>query len=107
MEDEAILLKIKRQFSKDESIHALLKIISEVRIENGILKSELSEAKTENNKIKNSVKQHGTKLKKEWLRDEVFAELKKNIAKKSENEKRLQRQVNEWREKYFNLINKK
>jgi hypothetical protein len=45
MEDRAILLKIRRQFKKDESINALLKIISELRVEVGMQKSEIQELK--------------------------------------------------------------
>ncbi len=104
MEDEAILLKIKRQFTNDESVGALLKIISQLRIEIGVLKSEVSELKEKNHKITSSVKQEGMKTKKEWLKEDIFQELQKNIIKKGQNEARLQKQVNEWRDRHLSHL---
>jgi hypothetical protein len=42
-QDRFVLLKIKREFSKDESVSALLLMISKLQQEVGILKSEKEE----------------------------------------------------------------
>lgn len=40
---DRLLLKLKRQYSKDETVALLTKKLKEAELENGILKSELSE----------------------------------------------------------------
>ncbi len=65
--DNAVLLKIHRQFSHDESIQALLAEIRRQRTEIGILQSEKAE-------LEDRLKQPaGTK--KVWTKDAFFAEL--------------------------------
>jgi regulator of replication initiation timing len=89
MEDRAILLKIRRQFKKDESINALLKIISELRVEVGMQKSEIQELKQdvvalsiENNKLKSRPTE--SKSKKQWRKDEIMAIWKDELIKKDD-----------------------
>lgn len=104
MFEDQILLKIKRKYSKDESFALVLKKLSEAQIENGILKSELSELKEEVTKMRNSHKQEGMRTRKVWLKDDLFAELKTTLARLEQKEKILQTQANEWRDKYFALL---
>jgi hypothetical protein len=44
MEDRFVLLKIKREFTENEAVLSLLKIIKELELEIGMLKSENAEA---------------------------------------------------------------
>ena len=98
MFEDHILLKIKREYSKDESFALVLKKLSEAQIENGILKSELSELK---DKMKKPAK-----TKKQWLEEDLFTELKEKLNKHQKRETKLQKEVNEWRDNYFALLRK-
>lgn len=74
--DESILLKIRRQFTSDEAVQAVLQILSKKDIEIGILKSEVSELQHEIIVLKQPapiVKVEGeTKPKKEWMKDDLI-----------------------------------
>ena len=50
--DDGILLKIYREYSKDESFNFLIKRLKETEIKLGIIKSEYAELKHEFNKLK-------------------------------------------------------
>ncbi len=50
--DKRTLLKLSREYTKDEVVQGLREIISQVRIENGMLKSELAELQDEVAKLK-------------------------------------------------------
>jgi hypothetical protein len=52
-QDRFILLKIKRQFSKEEAVTCLLKMVSTLEQEVGILKSEKEELQFTLQQIKN------------------------------------------------------
>lgn len=47
-----VLIKLRRQYSKDEAVAALSKKISELEIENGALKSEIEHLEFELKKYK-------------------------------------------------------
>jgi len=104
MENEAVLLKIKRIFDKDESVKALLKNISDLRFHNGVLISEVAELK---HNIETSVKKENTqggKTKKQWLETEIIKQLNNEIVtyRKKYTEARQKSEV--WQNKYFNLL---
>lgn len=101
-EDDAILLKIKRQFSKEESISCLLKIISDLEIENGSLKSEIFELEHKIEKIRSGDK----KTKKQWLQEEIFEELNKELKLLTQTNHKNKTSMLEWRKQYFNLLAK-
>lgn len=102
MEDEAVLLKIKRDFTNSEAVQSLLKIVSALEIEVGMLKSELAEAKS----IANKIRKERTQTKKQWLQDEVMVEIAKELTKHKDRSTELNKQANEWRNKYFSLLAK-
>lgn len=106
MEDEAILLKIKRQFSEKESVAALLKIISDLRIEIGILNSDVAELKSENHKLRNKTEVEEGKTKKVWLKDELIGEMQKQIKAQATTNKMLSKRNCELENKYFSLMAK-
>lgn len=104
MEYEAVLLKIKRIYGKDESISFLIKTISDLRIEIGILKSEISELKHLNSSIKNSLVAEGSKRQKQWLKEDIIAQMQKGIATCDKRNKLLQKQKNDIQDKYYSLL---
>jgi FtsZ-binding cell division protein ZapB len=104
MEDEAILLKIKRQFSKDESILVLLKEIGDQRIQIGILKSELSEAKYEVERAKNVVVVEGLKTKKQWLKEDLIKSMNEEMDHIRRNNSQSKKDAETWQSKYFTLL---
>ena len=100
MWEETVLLKIKRDFTQNEAVQRLLKIISDLELEIGILKSERDEAIDTLNKFRTLP----TKTKKQWLQEEVFTDLKKEneiLKNKNIENKKL---FTEWRNKYFSLL---
>lgn len=111
--EDNILLKLKREYSKDEKIAFVLKKCSDLQIENGILKSEISELKdTLAKKIKPSgevlqqLKEKG--WHKEFLHDEYIIELKRTIATleekcKTDNVIKLQRNYDVLKYEYAGL----
>ena len=52
--DREVLLQVKRIYSKDEIIADLHRQLKEYGVKVGILESEISELKDENNKLKNN-----------------------------------------------------
>ena len=94
MSEETVLLKIKREFSKDESIALLLQKISSLEFEIGILKSELSEKddyifklKQTNHELKQPPKTE-TKTKKQWEQEPLFQKLSIQLKSHEANNKK-------------------
>lgn len=100
--EDTILLKIKRDFTENEAIQQLLKMVSELEVEIGILKSEKLELQDKINKMTNQ----GVKGRKQWLQEEVVSDLNDKLQKSKETQKILQKSVNDWRERYFSLMAK-
>lgn len=99
-QDETILLKIKRQFTENEAVNTLLKMLHDSEVEVGILKSELAEAVDKAERIR----QERTLTKKQWMQEEVFKLM-------HEEHERLQRTIKKqgdtnkvWMNKYFSLL---
>lgn len=133
MEERYVLLKLKREWSQDEAIKASLKIISDLQMELGITKSERDEALAKLAKkesVADDVKelqrqltealvlkaaaerrafitvQEGSKTRKAWMRDELVAELEKQMKADRKARTEIAQSRNEWRNKYFNLLAK-
>lgn len=100
--EDTILLKIKRDFTENESVQQLLKMVSELEIEIGVLKSEKSELQDKINKMTNQ----GVKGRKQWLQEEVLSDLNNKLQKSKETQRILQKSVNDWRERYFSIMAK-
>lgn len=103
-ESDSILLKIKRQFSKEESHAYLLKYISDLKFELGEIKSELAEVKYENHQLKNSLTTDGKKLKKEWLKEDMVAQIQLGLKTSQRKNILLQKQLNDVRDRYYSLL---
>lgn len=100
MEDEAILLKLKRDFTTNEAVQSLLKIVSALEIEVGMLKSELAESKDYIVKLKTQEK--GSK--KEWLKDDVIKQMNKDLEVSQKKHTEYKKSFEQWRQKYFTLL---
>ena len=100
MEDEAILLKIRRDFTVNEAVQSLLKIISSLEFEIGMLKSDLAEARFKIHKLETNEK----KTKKEWLKDDLIGLMDEQLKQKTKKVTELSKSVNDWRNKYFSLM---
>lgn len=131
MKDRFILLKIKREWSHDEAVKALQKIISDLQIEIGMLKSELEEAgynkeltlflvqeneslqreimkiKTKNaHLVTEQATAEESKPKKAWLKDELIADINRQWLLAQEKSVSYKKAMEEWRSRYFNLLAK-
>jgi len=133
MEERYVLLKLKREWSKDEAMKASLKIIADLQLELGMVKSERDEALAKLAKkdlVSEEVKelqkqltealvlkaaaerrahitvQEGSKTRKAWMKDELVAELEKQMKADRKARTEIAQSRNEWRNKYFNLLAK-
>jgi len=100
MEDEAILLKIKREFTTNEAVQSLLKIVSGLETEIGVLKSEVAEAQDKAEKIR----KERTLTKKQWMQEEMFEYLNKEHETLRARIKEYKKSMEDWQAKYFNLL---
>lgn len=82
-----VLIRLKRQYSKDELVAALNKKISELEIENGKL---LSEIEYLNDEIKKQIKQKGNDLKKHplWKQQQQISKRREEKIKRIEEDNR-------------------
>lgn len=109
MSEEDILMRLHRHYSKDEYVSLLKKEISTLNFRNGELISEVSELKFELNKYKNGIIKNNLKTKKVWSRDELIKQYDERFIKQRQKNAQLEKDLNEWRNKYFSLklINEK
>lgn len=108
--EEAVLLKIKRQFTHDEAIAFLQAELAKSKFKNGELLSEVAELKHTNHLQRLEIDKMGKelskklpKLTKEDLKEQKFIELNKKLTTQGSTIKRLREDVNLWRSKYLNL----
>lgn len=101
--DDTILLKIKRDFTESEAVQQLLKMISELEIEIGVLKSERDEWKDLADRLRTTQ----TMTKKQWLQEEAFTQIvsEKEVLKRKKDE--YKKGMEDWRNRYFSLLAKK
>ena len=100
MEDEAILLKIKRDFTTNEAVQSLLKIVSQLEMEIGVLKQEVIEEKDMVKKIRTEKLQ----TKKQWMQEEMFEFISKENDHLKVKVKEYKKSMEDWRIRYFNLM---
>ena len=103
---EPVLLKIQRQFSRDEAIALLQAELAKAKFKNGELLSELAEVRDENKQLKKQVALQQPKLTKDDLKEQRFIELQKGLTTAGKTAKRLREEVDLWRSKFFDLQNK-
>lgn len=101
MSEEDVLLRLHRAYSKDEFVALLKKEIADLNFKNGELISEVAELKHILNKVTHA--QDGLKNKKVWSKDEVIQQYHERYKKQQEKNKRLEKSLIEWRNKYFSL----
>ena len=104
MWDDTILLRISRQFAKEEAFAELLRIIKAVQYENGELKSEIAELKHVPKNKKVLIEEEG-KTKKVWLKDGLIASMQVQINTLKERNRGMENSIREWRDKYYAKIN--
>lgn len=98
-EDDRILLKVHREFTTNEAVQSLLKIISNLEFQIGELKSERDELNDKFEKARNE----RFATKKEWLKDEIVAELHTQIKNHQKRNTETNKSLNDWRNRYFSL----
>jgi hypothetical protein len=99
MGEDKILLKLHRQYAKDEAMKVWLQEISSLKFRLGELQSENAELKYELSKPKEE-----TKTAKEWKRDDFFAELKLQLHNTMISKRAARKDMETWQQKYFRLI---
>jgi predicted nucleic acid-binding Zn-ribbon protein len=100
MEQDTILLKIKREFTTDEAVQTVLKAMAELQKEIGMLKSELAEAEDKVEKIRTEK----TFTRRQWMEQEMFEQLHKENTFFAAKSKEYKRDMEEWQAKYFGLL---
>jgi flagellar biosynthesis chaperone FliJ len=97
--DDKVLLKLYRIYGKDEALKHLFDEISKLRFQVGELKSENAELEH-----KVTHKTSGPTGVRHWSYDEYVMELKNLIKAKAKKNSILERDMNRWRNDYFNLL---
>jgi molybdopterin/thiamine biosynthesis adenylyltransferase len=97
MSEEAILLKLKREFQESEAVKLALKMVADLEFELGIVKSERDEA------IDRAKEGQPKKL---WLKDELIIEMTNQLNRQQKRNTEDRKALNEWRNKYFSLLAK-
>jgi predicted RNase H-like nuclease (RuvC/YqgF family) len=103
MFEDTILLKIRRDFTQDEAVKYLQGVISELKIEIGILKSELAEKSHELHVLKNPVIIEQGKTKKLWMQDELIKQYHEQLSRAKTRNKLLEKKVTELQNLYLPL----
>lgn len=98
--DDSILLKIHRQFKKDEAVKALVSEIIRQRAEIGLLKDEKADLKKQI-KVQKPVSK---KINPEWNKDEYIIELLKQIDTHKRKRTMQLQNTKHWQKLYFNKI---
>lgn len=98
--DEAILLKIKRDFTHVEAVNLLVKELSAARFKIGELESEVGELKHEINKPKEG------KTAKQWKQDDFFKELKEQLQRTMLKKRDMKKDCIMWQNKYLSLVSR-
>ena len=102
MFEDTVLLSLRRQYSKDEAVAVISDALKKAQMENGMLKSEISELTDQVNLLKEQIPK-GFKD----LRDQQYAvELRKQIKSCQDKNKPLQESITQWQNKYFQIYQK-
>jgi hypothetical protein len=103
MEDKFVLLKIKREFTSNEAVQSLLKMVSALEYENGVLKSDIADLEFKINKLRGGQ----GKSERKWLQDEIFKKVKSELTLLKQDNMLHKKSMVEWRQKYFSLMAQK
>lgn len=99
--EDGVLLKMKRLYSKDETVAYMFE-------ENAALHIEINNLKLQISSLHNTKKQDSsdklTKTAKEWAESEYVAELKSQCSSYQKNCAKYKRDMREWRDKYMSLL---
>jgi peptidoglycan hydrolase CwlO-like protein len=99
--DENVLLRIRRQYSKDEAVGVLIKELSDAKFKNGELLSEIAELKDQIEVLKHGGLNKIKKKKKEWLKDDVIKSMHEEKLELQEKLRQKNREVELWMGKYY------
>ncbi len=99
MDEREVLIKLHRQYSKDETIQKLYKYLKQMEYEKGIMQSTIDELKYENEKMKESIrvkddanmqlKRYSESLRKKFKETLLYTQLQNTIKKLREQNKKL------------------
>ena len=103
---DAVLLRIHRQYGKDESTKYLFDEISRLQFQIGELKSENAELAAAIQKAPAEEKKPSTSVPKEWTKELYAKELKTTIKRMVKTNSEAKKNATEWRDKYFSLLAK-
>lgn len=104
LKDDAILLKLHRQYGKDEALKVLFAEISALKFKIGELVSENEEL---NHTIKRLNASHlELKTAKQWQKDDYVSELRKTIKNMHKSKIEAHRNFIKFRDGYFSVLAK-
>lgn len=116
MPESAVLLSLRRTYSKDEAFNFVSQKLREAEQKNGILKSELSEKsyllsaeKTKRIDLQNQIEVAKIQLaefKTGLKNDAAILDLKSQLQKYRDGQRRLKDDARIWRDKYLSEIAK-
>ena len=98
--EDNVLLRIKRDYSKDEAVAVINKKLKEAEFRNGVLLSEIAELKDEIEYLKNPT-QEIKKTRKQWLKDDVIKKMNEEKLELQEKLRQKNREVELWMGKYY------
>jgi hypothetical protein len=110
--ESEILLKIRRRYKRNENIKLLLQMITSLRMELGIVKSERDELLDKLKKAKPKLKEkvivekvvvEDGKTRKAWTKEELFADMKNELDLLRKRKQELSVDSQKWRNRYFAL----
>lgn len=106
--ENEILLRIRRKYKDNENVKLLLQMISSLQMELGMVKSERDELldKLKEKSVVEKVVVENGKTRKAWTKDEVFADIKKELEVLRKRKTELSKDNEKWRNRYFALAAK-
>ena len=101
MQDEEILLRIKREWTKDEAVAIVLKELSESKKANGILQSDLDEMTYNFESLKNDINSKRLTKKQWYTQDETMKDLTRKIAELENVIRAKNKDIDHYRNKWI------
>lgn len=104
--DDTVLLRLKRQYGKDEAFAELSKRLADAEFKLGELRSENEELKFKLNRYKDKPLPKEPQPAKGWKQDDAVKLIIKQYQVKLSKLENHKKSMEEWRAKYFNLLAK-
>lgn len=109
MEKDSVLLKIHRNYSKDESIKYLFEKIKQLEQDKSDLNFRIGELKSENSELEDKIKllekkKNNRFVEPEWKESDYVKSLEETIKKIQKNQSDKSESINKWRNMYFDIL---